>query len=184
MGTWVASERDPPARKWLLYAWVLLGVVSVAIWAASSWQAKKAGAPSLGVADASSVRYEDAAPSAPVVPGAYFSPPAVDHYPLYQGRYRTDVRFGKSDGPWEAQESRFELWFDGDVEPEFQSRGFEDPVNFEVKVPEPGHVAIHVTTPPWSQAAYISFEFKSVRPVSLVRVDVSPAREGPPRIDR
>src|SRR5262249_19133283 len=137
----------------------------------------------LGAADAASVSHEDAA-SAPLVPGAYLSPPAVEHYPPHEGHYWTEVRFGKTVGPWEAQESRFDLWFDGDVEPEFQSRGFEDPVSFEVKVPEPRHIAIRVTTAPWSQAAYISFEFKSDRRVSLVRSDVSPKRDGPKQADR
>ena len=134
--------------------------------------------------DASSARYEDAGASAPLAPGAYLSPPAMVHFPPHEGHYWTEVRFRKSVGPWEAQESRFDLWFDGDVEQEFQSRGFEDPVRFEVKVPEPRHIAIRVTTAPWSQAAYVSFEFKSDRRVSLVRSEVSPMRDDPTQVDR
>ena len=73
------------------------------------------------------------------------------------GQYQTEVRFTKTAGAWPAeQESKFDVWFDGDVQKEFMSRGFESPVNFDVKNPEPKHVSIRITTPPIEIATYVS----------------------------
>jgi hypothetical protein len=145
------------------------------IWVLSSG---RSSAPRVAARDAGA---EIEASNAPPEPATYVSPPAVDHYPIHEGRYRTEVRFNKSEGPWQDQLSHFDLWFDGEVEPEFQSRGFEDPVQFEVKTPEPLHFAIDVTSPPWGPAAYVSFTFKSAKPVTLVRSDVRPKRDASPR---
>ena len=111
-------------------------------------------------------------------PGAYAWPPLVGSYAQPEGHYLTLVRFTKTDGPWNAQESKFELWFDGDVEPEFESRGFESPVTFNVQIPEPRHFSITVSTPPLEAANYIAFSFKSAKAVALVRSDVSPKLAG------
>jgi hypothetical protein len=92
----------------------------------------------------------------------------------------TELRFTKTEGPWPAgQESRFDLWFDGDLQKEFVSRGFENPVDFRVELPEPHHLAIRILTPPMPGASYVVFLFKSPHPVQLLRADGSPKRERP-----
>ena len=107
-------------------------------------------------------------------PGAYRWPPSVGSYPQPESHFLTVVRFTKTDGPWNAQESKFDLWFDGDVEPAFESRGFESPVVFNVLIPEPRHLSITVSTPPLEAANYIAFSFKSEKAVALVRSEAAP----------
>ncbi len=119
-------------------------------------------------------------PPAPQGPSAYVFPPHVHGQDLLNGQYQTEVRFTKTPGSWpDRQVSKFDIWFDGDVQKEFMSRGFEDPVDFDVKTPEPKHLAIQIKTRPIEIASYVSFTFKSAKPVQILKTEVSPKSEVP-----
>jgi hypothetical protein len=119
-------------------------------------------------------------PPVPQGPPTYVFPPHVNGQPLPTGVYQTDIRFTKTPGAWPSgEESKFDVWFDGDVQKEFMSRGFEDPVNFDVKTPEPRHLSIRITTPPIEVASYVVFTFKSAHPVQVLKTEVSPKSELP-----
>jgi len=124
-------------------------------------------------------------PAMPQGPPTYVYPPHIHGQPMPSGIYQTDVRFTKTPGPWPTgAESKFDLWFDGDVQKEFMSRGFEDPVNFDVKTPEPKHLSIRIMSPPIEIASYVVFTFKSAKPVQVVKTEVSPKSEEPAKADR
>jgi hypothetical protein len=123
-------------------------------------------------------------PPAPQGPASYVFPPHVHGQNMPNGQYQTEVRFTKTAGPWPSeQESKFDVWFDGDVQKEFMSRGFEDPVNFDVKTPEPKHLSIRIKSPPIEIVTYVAFTFKSAKPVQVIKTDVSPKSEEPSRAD-
>jgi hypothetical protein len=155
--------------KWRGIA-ALLGLVALVLTVPRSSRFKPAERP-VGVSAVAGV-----SSARPLVggPGAYLWPPSVGSYPQPEGQHLTLVRFKKMDGPWSAQESKFDLWFDGDVEPQFESRGFESPVSFNVQIPEPRHFSITVTSAPLEAASYIAFSFTSAQAVALVRSDASP----------
>ena len=150
----------------------LLVLVGLVLTVPRSWRLK----PAKPAAAGSGVSGPPSATAAPVTTGAYVSAPAVTSYPQPDGHSLTLVRFMKLEGPWNAQPSKFDLWFDGDVEQEFESRGFESPVSFDVQLPEPRHFSITVGSPPVDAARYVVFTFKSAKPVALVRSDVAPKR--------
>jgi hypothetical protein len=121
----------------------------------------------------------------PQGPPTYVFPPHIHGQPMPSGVYQTELRFTKTAGAWPpGAESKFEVWFDGDVQKEFMSRGFEDPVNFDVKAPEPKHLSIRIMSPPIDMASYVAFTFKSAKPVQVVKTEVSPKSEEPAKADR
>jgi hypothetical protein len=154
-------------------------------WTLSRPKEPKAPRPTAPVSSATAVSSSAPPPPEPQGPPTYVFPPHFHGSPLPNGQYQTEVRFTKTPGPWPAdQESKFDVWFDGDVQKEFMSRGFESPVNFDVKDPEPKHVSIRITTPPIEIASYVSFTFKSAKPIQVLKTDVSPKSEDPAKADR
>jgi len=175
----VAGLRDLWADRRFTYAWLILGIGAYAIWALSSERQREA--PRVGASDAGAATSVALAvhPEEPKPPAVYVPAPVVVSSPLANGRFVIEVRFRKVDGPWtRGQSSKFDIWLDGDVDKEFESRGFSDP-DFHVEQPEPRHFAIRIDSPPMDSATYVAFSFKSAKPVSLVRSDVSPKLERP-----
>jgi hypothetical protein len=124
-------------------------------------------------------------PPVPQGPATYVFPPQVHGGGLPNGQYQTELRITKTAGPWPSeQESKFEVWFDGDVQKEFMSRGFADPVDFDVKTPEPRHLSIRIKSPPIEVVTYVAFTFKSAKPVQILKTEVSPKSEEPAKADR
>jgi len=174
--------RDLWSDKRFTYAWLVLGIGAFAVWAMSAERQRGAPLPVIlsdAAAGPSSAVVHDEPPKPPAV---YVPAPVVLSVPQPNGRFSTDVRFRKVDGPWRAgQSSKFEILFDGDVDKEFESRGFSEP-DFHADQPEPRHFVIRIDSPPLDSAMYVAFVFKSAKPVSVVRSDVSPKLE-PPNAD-
>jgi len=174
----VASEREPGANRRAPYAIVAVGFAFGAwmIWGRSQGPSTTTVSPV--PAPSASVTAPPPEPRAPEGPSTYVFPPDVRGQNLPNGHYQTEVRFRKTAGAWPAdQESKFDLWFDGNTQKEFTSRGFESPVNFDVKTPEPRHLSIRIMTPPLDAAGYVVFIFKSPKPIQLLRSSVTPAIE-------
>jgi hypothetical protein len=177
-GCGVAGWRNISGDRRFTYGWLILGIAAFALWAVSSERNRAAPRP-VATADAAAVA-PPTAPSEPKPPAVYVPAPVVVSVPQPNGRFVTEVRFRKVDGPWAAgQSSKFDVWLDGDVEKEFESRGFSEP-DFRVEQPEPRHFAIRIDSPPLDSATYVAFAFKSAKPVAVVRSDVSPALERAP----